>query len=140
MMKRLYQIIRAILVGSILILIAACGVINPPGPEETVEKWYEAVSKGDATELYKLTHSDRQAALELAITDPLRMVVRLSGIDKRECFNMSYKAVKEEGDSVLIHVTGRCTNQLGFLSNIDEMIELHKEYGKWYIWSVEGWF
>jgi hypothetical protein len=138
-MKIIFKLICFTFLGLIIVLLPACRALDPHKPEKAVEAWYEALSIGDITKLYEVTHPDRQAKLEAALTDPLRILVRLTALDERKCFEMKYLVFQEE-QNALVHVTGKCVDRFGFLTNLDETFEMILMDKQWYIWSVGNLF
>jgi len=108
-----------------------------PAPEKVVRQWFEAVGEFDVPRMHELTHPAKRADLELALENPLVTVGAALGLAKQDFFEMSYTVASNDGKAAEVRATGKVTNRLGRIDDVDEVIELRKLDSQWYIWFTE---
>ena len=60
------------------------------------------------------------------------------GLAKQDFFEMTYTVLFNDGEAAQVQGTGKVTGRLGSIDDVDQVIELRRLDGRWYIWSVEG--
>lgn len=105
-----------------------------PGPESAVQAWFDAVAAFDVPQMYELTHPTQRGDLEEALENPVVILGTVLGLEERQYFEMDYALVYDDGETALVHVSGKVTNRLGMIDTVDKTIELRKLDGRWFIW------
>lgn len=120
--------------------LTGCGKLLPPGPEQVAAEWYEAMGAVDSARMYQLTHPDQRETLQRTLDNPITSLLNLTGLSGATYFDMKYEVVARDGDTAQVHVTGKASTKLGAITDVDETIELRRQDGRWYIWSLgSGW-
>ena len=132
-MKGMRVVVCAALAG-LLLLGAGCARIVSPGPKEVARDWYAAVGEFDTVAMYGLTHPERRATLEAALENPLVTLGAVVGLQKQTFFDMAYEVALKQGDIAQVRAVGRCANRLGMIEELDEVLDLRRLDGRWYVW------
>ena len=124
----------------LLVVGVGCSHSIAPGPEILAQQWFEAAGDYNVPQMYQLVHPERRADLEAALEDLLQVVGAAVGLQKRQYFEMRYVVAFNEQQTAWVHASGKAALPLGLIEDVDATIELRKLNGRWFIWSVEGWF